>query len=171
MSEREGGEDRGKLLIILTLGSIVLGGGCRTSPHSRGDLASDLAAIEALHQRDEFASEAQDPDALATLWTEDGVMIAPGAARLRGPELFAALRAKKKGRAEEFEVLDYTFEFEEVEVTGDYAFEWGVVRGETRHRKTGRVEVSAFQLMRILRRKDGEWKVHRAIWNDLTTAR
>ena len=126
----------------------------------------DLARIEALHQRDEQASRAQDYAILATLWTEDGVMLAPGGPRLRGPELFGHLESARK-RNVPYEVVEYTFDFEEVEVVGDYAFEWGVVRGTTRDRSTGATEETAYKLLRVLRREAGEWKVHRAIWNEL----
>ena len=125
----------------------------------------DIAAIEALRRRDEKAAMAQDSDALAALWSKDGVMLAPGGPRLRGRELFDALAARTPDAGTE--ILDYRFDFEEVVVSGDYAFEWGTVRGRSRDRATGEVTDSAYQLMRVLTREDGEWTVHRAIWNAL----
>ena len=32
---------------------------------------------------------------------------------------------------------------------------------------TGSVDEQAFKVLRILKRENGEWKVHRAIWNEL----
>ncbi len=126
----------------------------------------DRAAIEALHARDEKAAKARDYAALAALWTDDGVMLAPGGPRLRGPELVAQLEAAGSAGSS-LEVIEYAFEFEEVEIVGDHAFEWGIVRGTTRDPQTGVEDKRAYKLLRVLRRDEGTWKVHRAIWNEL----
>jgi ketosteroid isomerase-like protein len=63
-------------------------------------------------------------------------------------------------------VLDYRFEWHEVQVCGDYAFEWGYILGEERSRRTGEVTSERYHVMRVLQRqRDGNWKVHRTIWN------
>ena len=123
----------------------------------------DLAQIEALHRRDEQAVIDGDRETLASLWSRDGVMLAPGGATLRGAGILAALRAGTDDAG--YDVLEYRLDFEEVVVCGDYAFEWGTVSGKSADRKTGAVTASAYKLMRVLVREDGEWKVHRAIWN------
>ncbi len=65
------------------------------------------------------------------------------------------------------EVLEYRFEWHEVEVCGDYAFEWGYIVGRERSLTTGEETAERYHVMRILQRQaDGEWKVHRTIWND-----
>ena len=144
---------------------LSLGASCE-APRT-ADNAAALTHIEALHARDEEASRAQDHAALATLWTADGVMLAPGARRVRGPELFAQLDERAARQERSAEVLEYSFDFEEVVVVGDYAFEWGVVQGKTRDLATGAVAVSRYKLLRVLRREGGDWRVHRAIWNAL----
>ncbi len=64
-------------------------------------------------------------------------------------------------------VLDYDEEFEELVVNGNYAFEWGVIRCACMM-SDGKREDLKYKIMRVLQRQaDGEWKVHRAIWNDL----
>jgi ketosteroid isomerase-like protein len=64
------------------------------------------------------------------------------------------------------EVIEYVLDFEEVKVLGEYAFEWGMIRGKTRRREGEEVEEPSYKVMRILRKEtDGEWKVHRSIWN------
>jgi ketosteroid isomerase-like protein len=40
--------------------------------------AQDLAAIEQLHQKDVAAAKAGDTATLATLWTDDAVVLPPG---------------------------------------------------------------------------------------------
>lgn len=126
-------------------------------------IKDDLAEIETLHARDVQAVLAKDKDALATLWSEDGVMLAPGGPPLRGDALFAALQAETDHTR--YEVVDYQFAFEEVAVIGDYAFEWGSVSGCAKDPDTGELTHSAYNLLRVLIREAGEWKVHRAIWN------
>ena len=65
------------------------------------------------------------------------------------------------------EVLEYAFEWHEVELCGDRAFEWGYIVGRERELATGVVRESRHHVLRVLRREaDGSWKVHRTIWND-----
>jgi ketosteroid isomerase-like protein len=65
------------------------------------------------------------------------------------------------------EVLVYVLDFEEVKVLGDYAFEWGTIRGAMRSKDSDEIEHSSYNVMRILKKQaDGQWKVHRTIWND-----
>jgi uncharacterized protein (TIGR02246 family) len=125
----------------------------------------ERAGIEALRRRDIEASLRLDGEALASLWTEDGVALAPGKPPTRGRaamhERLAAVTATRKVR----EVLEYREEFEETLVFGDTAVEWGCISGSERDRKTGAVTASRFHVMRILRRQpDGSWRVHRSIF-------
>ena len=128
----------------------------------------DLREIEDLHEKDRQAALAQDRETLASLWSADGVMLAPGGPRLRGGEIASALLSKDFESS--YEMLEYRFDFEEVRVLGDYAYEWGTIHGKTRDQATGTVEESGFKLLRILHKEDGEWKVHRAMWNSLGPA-
>jgi ketosteroid isomerase-like protein len=64
------------------------------------------------------------------------------------------------------EVLEYRFDWHEVQVCGDFAFEWGYIIGSELNRETGAVTSEKFHVMRILQRQqNGHWKVHRTIWN------
>ena len=68
---------------------------------------------------------------------------------------------------QEVEVLEYVLDFEEITLLGNYAFEWGTIRGAMRDKREGKVEYATYKVMRILQRQaNGEWKVHRTIWND-----
>lgn len=71
------------------------------------------------------------------------------------------------GAALSSDVLEYRFDWQEVQVCGDYAFEWGYIIGEERDRATSNITTETYQAMRILQRqRDGAWKVHRTIWNE-----
>lgn len=131
------------------------------------DVEKALAAIEALHQRDMAASKAGDFATLRSLMSDDAVVMPPGGPLLRGPaELDASFEGMKAGMSQ-VEVVDYVLDFEEVVVLGDYAFEWGTIRGAMRPKAGGPVEYSSYKVMRILKKQANEqWQVHRTIWND-----
>ena len=128
----------------------------------------DLAAIEELHRRDMRASKAGDFETLRSIITDEAVMMPPGVRATRGREQIERGLGRMSESMRGVEVLEYVLDFEEVVVCGDYAFEWGHIRGAMRAREEGaEVERSAYKVMRILRREaDGTWKVHRSIWND-----
>ena len=56
-------------------------------------------------------------------------------------------------------------EFEDVKIFGNFAVEWGAIRGATRDLGSGRITHSEYHVMRVLRRQsNGRWKVYRSIW-------
>ncbi len=64
------------------------------------------------------------------------------------------------------DILEYRFDWHEIEICGDFAFEWGYIIGKERDRTSGQTTSEKLQTMRILQRQpDGDWKVHRTIWN------
>ena len=130
------------------------------------DRDEDLRAIRLLHERDMAASKAGDFRTLRSLMSDDAVVMPPGGRTTRGREALDASFARMEKGAGGAEVLEYVLDFEEVKVLGDYAFEWGTIRGASRG-GDGRMERSSYKVMRILQRQpDGEWKVHRTIWNE-----
>ena len=129
------------------------------------DLQADLEAIQRLHERDLEASRARDFKNLRALMTEDAVFMPPGAPWRRGKEELDTAFATMAEAMAAVDVVEYDQEFEEIFVLGDFAIEWGTASGATRL-ANGELERSSFKLMRILQRQpDGEWKVHRSIWN------
>jgi uncharacterized protein (TIGR02246 family) len=130
-------------------------------------LEKDLAAIERLHQKDMAASKAGDFVTLRSIMTDDAVVMPDKGKWIRGKtELDAGFRNMEKSMSQ-MDVLEYIEEFEEVRVLGEYAFEWGTIRGSMRPKAGGEIEYSSYKVMRILEKQsDGEWKVHRTIWNE-----
>jgi uncharacterized protein (TIGR02246 family) len=131
------------------------------------DADKDLRAIEELHRRDCAASRGGDFATLRSLMSDDAVVMPPGGRVRRGrAELDESFERMAEGMGA-VEVLEYELDFEEVKVLGDYAFEWGTIRGAMRAKGGEEVERSTYKLMRILQKqRDGTWKVHRTIWND-----
>lgn len=124
-----------------------------------------LVAIERLHRRDVEASQRGDFATLRSLTSDGAVVLPPGQPPQRGrAEVDAAMRAMEEA-FRGVEVLDYRMDFEEVLVLGDHAVEWGTIEGSMRH-GDGAPIAYRYNLMRVLRRgTDGEWQVHRTIWN------
>lgn len=126
---------------------------------------SSLRAIARLHRRDMRASAAGDFRALRALVDDEAVMFPPGGAPQRGAKEFDVAFERMAAAPKTHEVVSYRLDFEEVKVFGNYAVEWGAIRGATREIATGRIVESEYHVMRVLRRqKNGSWKVYRSIW-------
>jgi ketosteroid isomerase-like protein len=126
----------------------------------------DLMRIDELHRADMEASRAGDYRTLRTLMSDDAVVLPPGGRMLRGREALDDSFARMSLATPTTEVLEYRFDWYEIEVCGSYAFEWGYIIGRERNRSTGEVSSERYQVMRILQRQpDDAWKVHRTIWN------
>lgn len=123
----------------------------------------DHLKIAALHQKDMAASLARDYETLISLMDEAIVLIPSRGPSRRGKAAVAADLKAYLERTEGWQVIEYVHAFEEVEVAGDWAFEWGAYRGTTVPpgkppvRETGKI-------FRILKKQpDGSWKVYRAM--------
>jgi ketosteroid isomerase-like protein len=126
----------------------------------------DLMRIDELHRADMEASRAGDYRTLRSLMSDDAVVLPPGGHMLRGREALDESFARMTQATPTTEVLEYRFDWYEVEVCGGYAFEWGYIIGRERNLSTGEVSSERYQVMRILQRQpDDAWKVHRTIWN------
>ncbi len=122
-------------------------------------------AIERLHRRDMQASAAGDYETLRSLVDDEAMMFPPGGAVQRGAKDFDAAFLRMNGAPKTHQVIEYRLEFEEVKIFGNFAVEWGAIRGATRDIATGRVIHSEYHVMRVLRRqRNGVWKVYRSIW-------
>jgi len=113
------------------------------------------------------ASKAGDFVALRSVMTDDAVVMSPGGHFTRGKAELDASFGRMAEAIGGVEILEYVLDFEEVKILGDYAFEWGTIRGAMRARRGDSVERSADKVMRMLQRQpDDEWKLHRTIWNE-----
>lgn len=129
-------------------------------------LMDDFDKIESLHQQDMKAAKSGDYKTLRSLLSPDAVMMPPGQPWIRGAEQLEENYQHMEKAMKKVKILEYEFTFEEVTVLGDYAFEWGTIFGISKE-KGEDPEETTYKLMRILKKDEqGEWKVHRAIWNE-----
>ena len=131
------------------------------------DEHADRKAIDELHRRDEQASKEQNFAILRSLMDDDAVVLAPGSAPLRGRAELDRSFASRSDREATVAIDDYRFDWEEVEIVGDRAIEWGRILGRIRDLNTGEAQDLAYNVMRILRRGgDGKWRIYRTIGNE-----
>ncbi len=127
-------------------------------------LQRDLQSIRDLNQHDIDAVMAGDTKKIVSQWADDFTVIPPAGPVIRGRAANAALVEAAAAQISAIEPLDYVVEFEEIQVAGDYAFEWGSYRGSMRPRSGGPAIRYSGKLMRILQRQpDGAWKMFRTM--------
>ena len=128
-------------------------------------LKADLEAIRILHEADKRAARAGDYATLRKLFTDDAVILPPGGVVLRGRDAIEESFSRMIATPSTDVVLEYEYVPDEIQVAGDFAYEWGVVRGRVR-RPDGSEAVESCKAMRILKRlPTGEWRIHRTMWN------
>lgn len=136
-------------------------------PEADGGSQSDSdsiarARIRELEQKDIAASKKNDVEALVALWTDDGVLLQPGVAPVVGKEAIRKLLLEQQRESARVEMISYEENWEEVRITGDYAFEWGQI-GATLQMPNGKDVRQSVNAIRVLAKQpDGSWRVARA---------
>jgi len=146
--------------------ALVLASACaRSSTVPSTGTARDRAAIDSLHQRDMRAVMAGDTTMLMSLWTDDIVSLPPVGPIRSGREANAAALREGMQQMKGSEPVEYRLDFQEVQIVGSSAFEWGTYKAVARGRPGAAPTTTTGKVMRILRRdSDGEWKVARTIF-------
>ena len=146
--------------VLLALSSITV-----TSCASKKD-GADIEAINKLHQREMDASRKWDIDTLASLWTDDVVMLPAGEPALIGRDANRASVTRLRDQSGSAQISDYILSFNEVKVTGDWAFEWGTYSGTLAPEAGGESLRATGKVIRVLKKDaDGSWRIARAMYN------
>lgn len=128
--------------------------------------SADLEAINALHQRDMEASKKWDVDTLASLWSDDIVTLTQGEPPMIGKDANRAAILRLREESSEVQITDYILSFNEVKITGDWAFEWGTYSGTVRPVAGGDSIRTTGKVIRVLKKdSDGSWKIARAMYD------
>jgi ketosteroid isomerase-like protein len=125
----------------------------------------DRKAIDELHRKDAAANKIYDVDALVALWSDDIVSIPNGQAPIRGKAANRRELEANKPPAGEVEIVAYRQNWAELQLAGDYAYEWGTFVSAFRP-KGGDLVNQSLNVLRILHRENGVWKIYRTIWNE-----
>ena len=125
---------------------------------------TDFEKIEDLHMTDMKASLEQDFETLISLWTDDGVLILPNQEPVRGIEALRKMMEEQREESKAYAITEYVHDFQEVQIIGEWAFEWGTYRGTMVMKDGGKPVSETGKLMRVLKKHPGgAWKVARAI--------
>jgi uncharacterized protein (TIGR02246 family) len=132
----------------------------------RHPLEEDQKAIAELQRRDIEANMALDIEKLLALRTEDIVYLVPGRAPLVGQDAIRNYLGEIRSQLANWDMLAYEEDWREVQVVGDFAFQWGTVNIRARQEGERRESEAVRNVMQVLRRQpDGGWKIARAVWN------
>lgn len=112
--------------------------------------------IEAANARFESFVSSQNADSIAALYTSDGQLMAPGIPTSSGNNLHDTFRGMF-----EMGVTGIDLQTVEVEAASDFAYEVG----QYNLMGPGGAEVDNGKYIVIWRLEDGEWKIHRDIFN------
>jgi hypothetical protein len=113
-----------RVIAFLVLLAVGLGArGSRNIVSKTSDtLAADRAGIEKLRKADIDATLTQEPSALTTLWSDEGVNLQSPAGPVVGLKALKDLYAKFRVDHPEFKVLKYSPEFKDLQIVDG----WGV---------------------------------------------
>jgi ketosteroid isomerase-like protein len=145
-------------LSALGIGLVVLGGhSAATEP--RDTHAADLAGIEKLRRADIDATLTEDPAALNTLWSDEGVNLQVPGAPVVGIKALKEFYEKFRVEHPEFKVLKYSPDFRDLQIVDGWAIE--VVDANATFKMSANDDPVTVQqkLLRVLKRQsDGSWK-------------
>jgi uncharacterized protein (TIGR02246 family) len=135
----------------------------QSSPHPPEE---DRKAIAELQRRDIEANMALDTEKLLALRADDVVYLVPGRAPLVGQDAVRKYLEEIRRQLADWDMLAYEENWQEVQVVGDFAFEWGTVNIRARQEDERQESAALRNVMQVLRRQpDGDWKISRAVWN------
>jgi hypothetical protein len=145
-------------LAVLTVGLIAQGSRNIMSKNS-DTVTTDRAGIEKLHKADIDATLTQDPGALTTLWSDDGVNLQSPAAPVVGLKALSEFYARFRSEHPEFKVLRYSPEFKELQIVDGWAIESVDANGTFKMAAMEDPITVQQKLLRVLKRQsDGSWK-------------
>jgi len=128
--------------------------------HPNNSAEQTRIGIEQLHQLDVEATLSDKADELAKLWDSEAVRIEPGrAAEVGKPEIYANDK-RWESKADRPKTLCYKSEIKDVQIVGDWAFEWGYFS----YKDSSNPKPMRGKVLRVMKRQtDGSWKFARVI--------
>ena len=146
------------------LATSLLSAGQGTPPKAsvRDDSEADRAAIERLHEQDREATLTDSADQLAKLWDKDAVRFPMERPAEIGAAVIYADDKRWEMSSGRERTLCYNMEVQDVQIAGDWAFEWGYASGK--NAKGDKVSIQYAKVMRIMNRQsDGTWRFARVM--------
>ncbi len=146
------------ILMVLTLFVII---GC--GKQNEVDVETDIAAINELWIQYAGSLNSGDIDSWISLWTDNGIQMAPDAPAVIGKE---QIRAKFESMFAKF-ILNIVITNKEVRVAGDLAFSRGTYTLSLTPKAEGETIMIDGKYLSIMERQtDGSWKILRDCFNN-----
>jgi len=149
----------GKLLVVTML---VAGTGIALRAR-HPSVKQDLIGIERLHEQDKEATLSDSADQLAKLWDKEAIRFpADRPAEIGAAVIYADDKQWEKSSGRE-RSLCYDLEIQDIQIAGDWAFEWGYFSGKSAE-PAGKVSIFYGKVMRVMKRQpDGTWRFARVM--------
>ena len=149
----------GGTLLFVTM---VVAGTSLAFSASQPSLKQDMIGIERLHEQDKQATLSDSADQLAKLWDKDAVRFPAGRpAEIGAAVIYAGDKQWEVSSGRE-RSLCYDLEVQDIQIAGDWAFEWGY--GSYKTAKGDKVSIQYGTLMRVMKRQsDGTWRFARVM--------
>ena len=154
-----------KMAIFVAVG-LVASAGVALLAYGQGSARKDQqdrAAIERLHALDVKTTLSDNADELVKLWDKDAVRLQAGHPAEVGKAVIYADDKKWEQSKDRDHMLTYVSDIKDVQIVGDWAFEWGYATGSIRDAAGKIVDIRGKQLRVMKRQPDGEWKFARVM--------
>jgi uncharacterized protein (TIGR02246 family) len=147
-----------KNLVVLAASLVALAACAKTAAP---DKAADADAIRAVNVAWNKAYNAGDGAAVAALYADDAVLLAPGAPLARGKASISEYYAKDAAAFAAAGIMVVDAPTSDVAESGDLAWQSGTYKSTD---KSG-AAVEAGKFLTVFQRKDGKWQIIRDTWN------
>jgi uncharacterized protein (TIGR02246 family) len=121
--------------------------------------------IEAFNLRFRDATLHMDNAAAMALWADDGVTLLPGMAPIQGKQTIAKWLDGVVARLQEYRVTTQDNDFHDIQVSGDWASEWGTTHQVVQPPNGAPVLETWGKILLVLHKDaDGTWKIREEMW-------
>jgi ketosteroid isomerase-like protein len=155
------------MTLELTARTIVMAGPlalllCGPGCHRRNE-SIDRQAIERLHQLDVEATFTNSADELAKLWDNDAVRLQAGGPAEVGKTQIYTDDKRWEDDPKRSTMLSGKYDIEDLQLAGDWAFEWGYFTATVRESSGNTVNMRGKMLRVMKRQSDGSWTFARVM--------
>jgi len=122
--------------------------------------------VEAFTKKFDEAILKMDNAAVMALWAQDGVTLLPGMAPIEGRKTIAKWMDDLVAQMPGVHVIAQHTEYHDIQVSGDWASEWGLTHQTVQPPDGKPVIVAEGKILLVLHKeRNGEWRIKQEMWN------
>jgi ketosteroid isomerase-like protein len=147
---------------LLTI-TMLVAGAVSAPQATHPSVKQDMKGIERLHEQDKEATLSDSADQLAKLWDKDAVrFLVARPAEIGAAVIYSDDKQWEMSSGRE-RTLCYDMEVQDIQIAGDWAFEWGYGSIKTA-KAPNKVSIQYGKVMRVMKRQsDGTWRFARVM--------